>query len=580
MNKQDVAAVVVLFLLLIGWTFFQKGNAREQAEAPAEAVAENAERGPVSGAHDPSATAGGSSPTEETVALPAEPAEEIKPATPEKITTLSNGVLRVSISSWSGAISSATLMEYRETVDPESGPVVLDFENDHSLMVEGIPGIPGRNGFSVAIDEPSNSVSMVAVAANGLELARTIELGSDYTLVVKDKFTNRGGKPLELPRHGTALGSMHSIQTEARMRGISYLGLDTLAMHGGEPVRHWLKQGFFSKSDIYRKFSEIEKEQGKMPVSVSHQVGQPVEWAAAKNKFFVQVLIPENGADDCELRAARNPAAGGKLDVSTASASALFKGAIVAPGDSAQRKITYYVGPKEYSRIKDLGPHQGEIMEFGKWFGWMCRILLPTLNKIHDLIPNYGVAIIILTALVRIMFWPITHKSTEGMKKLQKLQPMVAEIKEKHKDNPKKIHEETMALYKEQKVNPMSGCLPMLIQIPVFIALFTVLRSAVELRFADFLWIKDLSEPEGLFSDTLPIALNILPILMTATTFLQQKFTSGGGDPQQQRMMMFMPLVMLFIFYNMPSALTLYWTTSQLIAVAQLGLQRVRSSEA
>jgi YidC/Oxa1 family membrane protein insertase len=220
-------------------------------------------------------------------------------------------------------------------------------------------------------------------------------------------------------------------------------------------------------------------------------------------------------------------------------------------------------------------------MEFGTWFGWICKLLLPTLNWIYALIPNYGIAIIILTVLVRIVFWPVTHKSTQDMKKMAAIQPLVAQLREKYKDKPQKLNQETMALYREHKVNPMSGCLPMLIQIPVFIALFTVLRSAVELRFAPFLWIRDLSEPEGLFHGArlfqlLPLvdSLNILPLLMTATTIWQQKLTPAAGDPQQQKMMMLMPVFMLFLFYNMAAALVLYWTTSQVLSIAQILLQR------
>jgi YidC/Oxa1 family membrane protein insertase len=138
------------------------------------------------------------------------------------------------------------------------------------------------------------------------------------------------------------------------------------------------------------------------------------------------------------------------------------------------------------------------------------------------------------------------------------------------------MNEATMAVYKEHKTNPMSGCLPMVIQIPVFIALFTVLRSAVELRFAGFLWIRDLSEPEGLLAGMVPIvgSLNILPLFMTATMVLQQQLTPTTGDPQQRKMMMIMPVVMLFIFYSMPSALVLYWSTSQCLAIVQLLVQR------
>jgi YidC/Oxa1 family membrane protein insertase len=221
-------------------------------------------------------------------------------------------------------------------------------------------------------------------------------------------------------------------------------------------------------------------------------------------------------------------------------------------------------------------------MQFG-FFKWLCVLLVPTLNFFHALLPNYGVAIILLTLLVRIIFWPLTHKSTESMKRMQAIQPRLKEIQAQFKSEPQKLQQETWALYREHKVNPMSSCLPMLIQIPVFIALFTVLRSAVELRFAPFLWIADLSEPENLFPGLLPLvpALNILPFFMAGTMLLQSKLTPAMGDPAQQKMMMWMmPAMMLFMFYSMPSALVLYWTVSQVLAIVQLLWQKRRQASA
>jgi len=191
-------------------------------------------------------------------------------------------------------------------------------------------------------------------------------------------------------------------------------------------------------------------------------------------------------------------------------------------------------------------------------------------------IPSYGVAIILLTILVRLVFWPLTRKSTEGMKKMQEIQPLIKEIQAKYKDNPQRMQQETFRLYREHKVNPLSSCLPMLVQIPVFIALFNVLRAAVELRYAPFLWISDLSEPEALFASWFPFGgLNILPILMAVTTGLQSALTPSTGDKQQQKMMMFMmPAMMLFMFYNFASALSLYWTVSQGLSIFQMWLIR------
>ena len=159
---------------------------------------------------------------------------------------------------------------------------------------------------------------------------------------------------------------------------------------------------------------------------------------------------------------------------------------------------------------------------------------------------------------------------------MQEIQPLMKEIQAKYKDNPQRMQQETFALYREHKVNPMSSCLPMLIQIPVFIALFNVLRSAVELRYAPFLWIGDLSEPEGLFAAWFPFGgLNILPILMAATMALQSYLTPSTGDRKQQQMMMvMMPVMMLVMFYSFPSALSLYWTLSQAVSIVQMWLIR------
>ena len=207
-------------------------------------------------------------------------------------------------------------------------------------------------------------------------------------------------------------------------------------------------------------------------------------------------------------------------------------------------------------------------MEFGMWAP-VGKVLLMTLNGLHKVFRNYGVAIMLLTIIIRIVFWPITHKSTESMKRMAEIQPLVNAVREKYKDSPQKQQQEIMALYKEHKVNPLGGCLPTLIQIPVFIALFVVLRSAIELRFAPFLWVRDLSQPENLLAGLLPIPLNILPIIMAVTMVWQQKLTPSAGDASQQKMMMVMPVMMLVIFYNFAAGLALYWTTNQCLMIAQ-----------
>lgn len=184
---------------------------------------------------------------------------------------------------------------------------------------------------------------------------------------------------------------------------------------------------------------------------------------------------------------------------------------------------------------------------------------------------------------MRVVFWPVTHKSTESMKRMAAVAPLVNEIRAKYKDNPQRQQQEIMALYKEHKVNPLGGCLPMLIQIPVFFALFTVLRSAIELRFASFLWIADLSEPEGLFPGMIPIvgSLNVLPLLMAGTMWLQMKLSPSAGDPAQQKIMaVMMPIMMLVFMYPYASGLALYWTTQNVLMIIQQVMMKQKAAHA
>jgi len=263
--------------------------------------------------------------------------------------------------------------------------------------------------------------------------------------------------------------------------------------------------------------------------------------------------------------------------LSEVSAALNYDGRELKPGQSLVRTTDYYVGPKKYEILKGIG--KDSVMEFGFWTP-VCKILMVVLNALHWAIPNYGVAIILLTILIRLIFWPVMKKSTDTMKKMQELQPKLKALKDQCGNDQQKFVKKQQELFKEHKVSPLGGCLPMLIQLPVLYALFIVLRSTVEMRFSGFLWISDLSEPEGLLAGLIPFwpyQLNLLPIIMTATTIWQQKLTPTSGDMQQQKMLMIMmPIMFLFMFYNMASALVLYWTTSQVLAIADLMIRQKR----
>jgi YidC/Oxa1 family membrane protein insertase len=275
-----------------------------------------------------------------------------------------------------------------------------------------------------------------------------------------------------------------------------------------------------------------------------------------------------------------------------------FTSTAIEQNNTLQLPYTFYIGPKQYDLLKQAGNSMEKVMEFETIGFWSFtnilmepsrKALLYSMNLFNQYLPGgYGIAIIILTLLIRILFWPLTHKSTESMKRMQEVQPELKALQEKYKKDPQRMQQETMKLYKERRVNPMGGCLPMFIQIPVFFALFTVLRNAIELRFSSFLWIKDLSTAENLFAGSIPLvgALNILPIVMSLSMIWQQKLSSPGTamtpeQQQQQRIMMFMmPVMMLFFFYTMPSGLVLYWTVSNLLMIAQIGMRNIRQKKA
>jgi YidC/Oxa1 family membrane protein insertase len=185
----------------------------------------------------------------------------------------------------------------------------------------------------------------------------------------------------------------------------------------------------------------------------------------------------------------------------------------------------------------------------------------------HGVFHSYGIAIILVSILTKVIFYPLTQKSFKSMQQMQALQPLLTKLKEQYKDNPKKMQQETMALYKKHKVNPLGGCLPLLFQMPIFFALFRMLSGAVELRGADFLWIKDLTMPDTLFVLG-NFNINILPLIMGGCMFLQQKMTPTT-DPNQKKMVVFMPLIFTVIFYNMPSGLVLYWLVNNVLTIGQ-----------
>lgn len=586
MKKQDLIIVVVLFVLMLAWPmvyhrFFAPPPAKnnptttvEQTQAPVATDQASIRTSEIKPAPLAGIGEGSNGP-----ALNDQEPRRQAMRQPEQRLTLTNANMLLTFSSRGGGLVAAEFPQYRRALNKHSGPMILDFSNTPALVYTGFPELSAGDDFTLQSDDGRAALRIEKKTSAGIRFQRLISFGVDYQIIVQDTHRNESRQSFVLPEYGVQLGSMRLGKEESKATGMESMGVDVLHSSGGEGVKYWAG----SLPKLFKKQADADK---RVPRSIVLQTNVPVDWAAVKSKFFVQILAPENGATGYQVTAARALAPGEAMDPSLAPKSAEIQavsaqvfGAArkINPGESVTQTFKLYTGPKKYSLLRQLGLHQEDVMDFGMWSP-VCKFLLIVLNYTYAIIPNYGIAIILLTILIRILFWPLTHKSTESMKKMQELQPLIAELRKKHKDSPRKLQEETMALYKQHKVNPVSGCLPMLIQIPVFIALFVVLRSAIELRFADFLWIKDLSEPERLLADVLPIPLNILPIFMAAAQAWQQSMTPATDAAQQKMLLFFMPVMMLVMFYMMPAALVLYWSANTVIMIVQQLIQKQRAA--
>ncbi|MBP5191698.1 MAG: membrane protein insertase YidC [Opitutales bacterium] len=288
------------------------------------------------------------------------------------------------------------------------------------------------------------------------------------------------------------------------------------------------------------------------------EFSKPYHWGALKNQFFAAIFTPQTPAIGC-LSFPR-----------VQEGRSFMQGFLQMEITQSPMTIsaTYYVGPKQYLLLEKMGQHQDELMQFG-FFSAFSKVLLLSMQGIHSFIPNWGWTIVILTVIIKLLMWPVTQMQLRSSQKMSSLQEPLKKLKEKYKDNPKKMQEETMKLFKECHINPASGCLPMLIQIPIFIGLYYMLRSASEIRFQPFLWVKDLSVPDTVgYLGSIPI--NIMPLLMGVTMVLQMKITPmPSTDGSQQKILMLMPFIFLFFCYNFPSALVLYWTVQNLFTIFQ-----------
>ena len=330
-----------------------------------------------------------------------------------------------------------------------------------------------------------------------------------------------------------------------------------------QPLQSIWKSGFF----------------GGEPERVS-EVMREVDWAGVNLTYFLAAMLPDNPIQARARFVGTEPGRAGVVQV-------FFEPVKLPPGQATERLFRAYMGPKEADQLEAMGGELGRAIDLGwSWVAPLTRGFNWLLAALYVFVRNYGIAIIVLTVLVRVVTAPLTNKQMRSMERMRALAPKLQELKEKYGEDKQKQSEQMMSLYRQEGVNPLGGCLPMVLQLPVFIGLFYALRSSIHLRHAPFVgWIDDLSAPESLFViPVVGVPLRVLPLVMGGTMLLQQRITPMQQmDPAQQKMMMtVMPIVMTVVFYQFPSGLVLYWMVSNVLAIAhQLWIGRgMRSKKA
>lgn len=426
------------------------------------------------------------------------------------------------------------------------------------------------------------------VLGQDLNIIQTWELKEheNYHYLYTVNLENTGSKDINFTDLRLNIGQMKPISTAEGFAAQQASGVDQ-AIDAYLPKSEEIETNIFTS--ILSDIEETEENQKLMPGQGLYQIEKDEEedgfkWIAVKNQYFVSIIDAQKqlfdkayiGYTPVTTTTRDEDGLEKKHTSQIIKAEGSFAPFTIKSGASQQFDLDCYTGPQSYEELKTLGDKKDGVMQlnfFIKWkIGWLGLIssfILKALLLLNKYVGSFGIAIILLTVLIKLCFWRLTNKSNESMKKIQTLGPQMKELKEKFKDEPQRMQQETMKLYREHGVNPLGGCLPMLLQMPVFIALFNTLRGAIELRHSSFLWVSDLSQPDTICTIAgLPI--NPLVMVWAILMLLQQKvMPSTAQDPMQKKMMMFMPVMMLFFCYSMPSGLTLYWTFQSIMTITQ-----------
>jgi YidC/Oxa1 family membrane protein insertase len=502
----------------------------------------------------------------------------------EELTVITNDYARYTFTTYGGGLKLVELVDYPETVATRRGkkPETTGVATLNTLVA--VPTLAVLDGLAVqgdgifSLTRTTNGIRAEKELADGLALIKEYTLDTNYLLSAVVRLENRSTNTLSLPAQNWVVGTATPMSPQDNGLSVGMI------WYNGDKTADISGASYFST----RGFACMPR----TPPAEYRGGDSNVVWAAVHNQFFALVLMPDQPAAEVTVH---------RIDLPPPSESELkenprasrtpegYETAVVYPALNLEPKATFerhfylFAGPKEYRTLASIAARFNNnvdaVMNFG-WTGFISKALLLGMNTLHSVLGfSYGWAIIAITVIIKLVFWPLTQASTRSMKRMQELAPQMKALQEKYKDDPQKLSQKQWEFWKKNKVNPMGGCLPMLLQMPVLFGFFYMIRSAIELRGAPFLWVADLAKPDTLFViPGLNLPFNLLPLLMTGTQVWQAHLTpvSPGADPMQQKMMRYMPLIMVAIFYAMPAGLTLYYTVQSLLSVLQTKLTRTQ----
>jgi YidC/Oxa1 family membrane protein insertase len=578
MDRKAIIVLVVSFVLLVLW--FPLVN-KLYPPAPytgtnlVDTASATNSQGSVPGVSVPGAT----NLTERPPGQATLPATNEEPAGPEQTLVLENEQARYTFTSHGGGLKLVELKKYPAAIVCGDGAATntalatLNARARQPVLALAASWAGRDHGYTLAQTSPA-SVRATKSLPGGLVVVKEFTLGADYQVAARVTFSNTTAQPLGLANYDIVTGTASPAgpKDDPTLMGIFvYDGVKKL----NQPATWFDNRAMGCGPPNPREKFET----GEMKIV----------WATAHNQFFALAAAPREPAGGLvSYRAELLP--NGTNHTANGPAAAVthgfenhltYRGAVLDAGGVLTREFDLYAGPKELQTLTKLGAQQKNnldyIMDLEGFFGFFSKLLLLAMNALHDWGLSYGWAIVAITVIIKLAFWPLTNASTKSMKRMAAVQPQMKELQEKYKDNPQKLNQKMMELWKEHKINPLGGCLPMLIQMPVFFGFFFMIRTAIELRGAEFLWICDLSTADSVFFiPGVNFPVNPMAILMAVTMVVQMRLTpmSPTMDPVQQKMMKWMPLMFVVFLYNFSSGLTLYWTVQNILSIVQTKLTK------